>query len=131
MKALIFAAGLGERMRPLTDHTPKPLLKVAGRPLIVWHLQKLSAMGVTDVWRRDATALGPNRGPGYDLVFLDPPYGKSLGERALASAMAQGWLAEGAVVLWEEAAPMAVPEGFGLLEQRRYGETWVTLLERL
>ena len=49
MKALIFAAGLGERMRPLTDHTPKPLLKVAGRPLIGWHLQKLSAMGVTDV----------------------------------------------------------------------------------
>jgi N-acetyl-alpha-D-muramate 1-phosphate uridylyltransferase len=44
--ALIFAAGLGERMRPLTDLTPKPLLLVNGKPLIVWHLEKLAAAGV-------------------------------------------------------------------------------------
>ncbi len=49
MKALVFAAGLGERMRPLTDHTPKPLLEVGGKPLIAWHLEKLAAMGVEDV----------------------------------------------------------------------------------
>lgn len=49
MKALIFAAGLGERMRPLTDATPKPLLAVGGKPLIEWHLEKLAAMGVRDV----------------------------------------------------------------------------------
>jgi len=49
MKALIFAAGLGERMRPLTDRTPKPLLPVAGKPLVVWHLEKLAALGVRDV----------------------------------------------------------------------------------
>ena len=49
MKALIFAAGLGERMRPLTDTTPKPLLRVGGKPLIVWHLQKLAAIGIHDV----------------------------------------------------------------------------------
>lgn len=49
MKALIFAAGLGERMRPLTDRTPKPLLQAGGKPLIVWHLEKLAAIGVRDV----------------------------------------------------------------------------------
>jgi N-acetyl-alpha-D-muramate 1-phosphate uridylyltransferase len=47
--ALIFAAGLGERMRPLTEHTPKPLLRVGGKPLIVWHLEKLAAIGVNYV----------------------------------------------------------------------------------
>src|SRR3970040_3055388 len=49
MKALIFAAGIGERMRPLTEHTPKPLLEVGGRPLITWHLERLAALGVSDV----------------------------------------------------------------------------------
>ena len=49
MKALVFAAGLGERMRPLTLHTPKPLLTVAGKPLIVWHLERLAALGVREV----------------------------------------------------------------------------------
>lgn len=49
MKALVFAAGLGERMRPLTDHTPKPLIEAGGKPLIVWHLEKLAAIGVQDV----------------------------------------------------------------------------------
>lgn len=49
MKALIFAAGKGERMRPLTAHTPKPLLVVGGKPLIVWHLQNLAAAGIREV----------------------------------------------------------------------------------
>ena len=49
MKALILAAGLGERMRPLTDTTPKPLLAAGGKPLIAWHLEKLAALGVRDV----------------------------------------------------------------------------------
>jgi len=49
MKALIFAAGLGERMRPLTDFIPKPLLQAGGKPLIAWHLEKLAALGITEI----------------------------------------------------------------------------------
>jgi len=49
MKAMILAAGRGERMRPLTDHTPKPLLKVGGKPLIVWHIERLAQAGFTEL----------------------------------------------------------------------------------
>lgn len=77
MKALIFAAGLGERMRPLTDHTPKPLLQVGGKRLIVWHLQKLAAMGITDVvintsWLADQfpATLGDGADFGLRLHFM-------------------------------------------------------------
>ena len=49
MKAMIFAAGRGERMRPLTDTCPKPLLEVRGRPLIVWHILNLVKAGITDI----------------------------------------------------------------------------------
>lgn len=49
MRAMILAAGRGERMRPLTDHTPKPLLEVGGKPLIVWHLERLARAGLRDI----------------------------------------------------------------------------------
>ena len=98
------------------------------RALLRRNIELMQAMGVTDVWRRDATRMGPNRGPGYDLVFLDPPYGRGLGERALASLTEGGWLAPGALIVWEEGAAPVPPAGFEPRDQRRYGDTWVTLL---
>jgi len=49
LKAMLLAAGRGERMRPLTDHTPKPLLQVAGKSLIVWHIENLVRAGITEL----------------------------------------------------------------------------------
>ncbi|NBZ88397.1 16S rRNA (guanine(966)-N(2))-methyltransferase RsmD [Stagnihabitans tardus] len=104
--------------------------KVSAR-LIAANMAKMASGGalVARHLRADATAL-PRASETFDLVFLDPPYGKGLGERALASAQAQGWLAPGARVMWEEGAQLPPPEGFTLLDQRRYGETWVTLLSQ-
>ncbi len=98
------------------------------RGLLRRNIDLMQAAGTTDVWRRDATSLGPNRGPAFDLVFLDPPYGKGLGDRALASCRAGGWLAPGALILWEENTPPAVPDGLDRLDQRKYGETVITIL---
>lgn len=49
MKAMLLAAGRGERMRPLTDHTPKPLLQAGGKPLIVWHIENLARAGIVEL----------------------------------------------------------------------------------
>lgn len=100
----------------------------AARALLRRNIEITRTMGETDVWRRDATRLGENRGAPYSLVFLDPPYGRGLGERALASAQAGGWLAPGAVIVWEEAAEQAASPGFTRDDARRYGDTWVTFL---
>jgi 16S rRNA (guanine966-N2)-methyltransferase len=91
--------------------------------------ENIAALGVAaraGVLVRDATRLPPNDGAAFDLVFLDPPYGKGMGARALA---APGWIAPGALVIWEEAAPQEAPPGFDLRDRRRYGETHITILE--
>jgi 16S rRNA (guanine966-N2)-methyltransferase len=101
---------------------------VAARVLLRDNIDRMKAMAVTDLYRRDACRMGLNRGPGYSLIFLDPPYGKALGEAALASAATGGWLEPGAVVVWEENQAPYLPDGFTFLDQRRYGDTIVTIL---
>jgi 16S rRNA (guanine966-N2)-methyltransferase len=101
---------------------------VAARGLLKRNIELTRTEGVTEVLRRDATRLGPCREGGYGLVFLDPPYGKGLGEKALASCVEGGWLATGAMVVWEEGAAPVIPQGFEMLDQRRYGDTLVTML---
>ena len=101
---------------------------VAARALLRTNIEKARAMGVTDVWRRDATRLGDNRGAGYGLMFLDPPYGKGFGEKAMVDIIAGGWLAPGAMVVWEESTPPAPVPGLTRIDQRKYGDTLVTLL---
>lgn len=93
------------------------------------NIAKMRVEGETRVLRQDARRLPPNPASPYDLVFLDPPYGKAMGEAALVSAIAGGWLAPGAVVVWEESTPPQPPAGLVQVDQRKYGDTVVTLLK--
>jgi 16S rRNA (guanine966-N2)-methyltransferase len=101
---------------------------VAARALLRRNIELMRAMGETDVWRRDATRLGPNRGSGFDLVFLDPPYGMGLGQKALAAALDGGWIAKEALIVWEEGSAGEAPRGYAMIDQRRYGDTHVSLM---
>ena len=101
------------------------------RGLIRDHIEAFGAAGITKLLRRDATALGaPGSFGQFDLIFLDPPYGQGLGEKALADLAANGWIAPGAMVVWEEAveAEVIVPDGFTLDDTREYGAAAVRFL---
>lgn len=100
-----------------------------GQRLIGENIVKLRVEEQTTVLRDDATRLGPWRQAPFDLIFLDPPYGKGMGQQALAAAQAGGWLAKGAMIVWEENTPQFSPKGFTRLDSRKYGDTHVTLLE--
>jgi 16S rRNA (guanine966-N2)-methyltransferase len=101
------------------------------RGLVRDHIQAFGVAGITKLLRRDATALGtPGTFGQFDLVFLDPPYGQQLGEKALAELAANGWLKPGATIVWEESAevPVTVPDGFTLDDEREYGAAAVRFL---
>lgn len=96
-----------------------------GRALLRETIDALGAGGVATVFRRDATRLGPWTQGAHALVFLDPPYGRALGEAALRSARDGGWIAPGARIVLEEAVSSAIewPEGFEGTGERRVGDT--------
>jgi len=99
---------------------------VEGRGLIQKNIESLGLQGRARLFRRDATKLGAagTMGP-FDLVFADPPYGRQLGDKALASAARGGWIAPGALIVLEEvvaANPDPGPQ-FRLLESRAFGDT--------
>jgi 16S rRNA (guanine966-N2)-methyltransferase len=101
------------------------------RGLIRDHIEAFGAGGVAKLLRRDATSLGPagTMGP-VDLVFLDPPYGMGLGEKALASVREGGWLKPETMLVLEEGSDAVVnlPEGFTLDDRREYGAAAVHLI---
>ncbi len=94
MKAMILAAGRGERLRPLTDTTPKPLLRAGGKPLIVWHLERLAAAGYRNVvinhshlGEQIVATLGDGNAYGLHITYSPEPAGALETAGGIASAL--------------------------------------------
>ncbi len=105
------------------------------RAAIRANVEAMGLTGVTKIWKRDAArldAMPPNANGPFDLVILDPPYRQGLVERALAGARDGGWIADGAVIVAEQAADEATlsVDGFSVADARAYGETRATFLVR-
>ncbi len=101
---------------------------VKSRALIRQNIDILRVIGTTKLFRRDATKMGPSNYEPFNLIFLDPPYGKNLGSKALAAVKEGGWLAPDALIVWEEGSEQIAIEGFEMLDARKYGDTWVHIL---
>ena len=100
------------------------------RGLVRRNVEALGLTGCTKVWRRDATRLGEaGTMEPFGLVFADPPYGQGLGEQALTSALAGGWVRPDAIVVLEEDAGAEIAEIDGLIQidRRTYGDTQVVI----
>jgi 16S rRNA (guanine966-N2)-methyltransferase len=98
---------------------------IEARGLQRGNVEALGLGGITRVLRRDATKLGPvSPFDPFTLIMADPPYGEGVGEQALASALAGGWIARGAIIVLEERAGLeiALPPELTLLDQRDAGE---------
>ncbi|MFW2587876.1 16S rRNA (guanine(966)-N(2))-methyltransferase RsmD [Sagittula sp. SSi028] len=99
----------------------------AGQSLIRENIRTLDCADRARLLGTDALRL-PRAETAASLIFLDPPYGKGLGQKALDSARIQGWIAEGALIVWEENSPQTAPAGLEIEDSRRYGDTHVTVL---
>jgi 16S rRNA (guanine966-N2)-methyltransferase len=97
--------------------------------LIAGNIAKVKRGADCTVLRCRADTLA--KGEVCGLVFLDPPYDQHLGLPALRAARAAGWIAAGSVVVWEERSTQIAPQGFKSLDTRRYGDTWITLMEAI
>ena len=102
---------------------------VKARSLLRQNVEICRAQGKSKIFRSDARRLGANRGELCDLIFLDPPYGKGLGEQAISAAIKTGWVAKDALIIWEESAEIEVPEQLERLDQRKYGDTKISILQ--
>lgn len=102
------------------------------RAAIRTNVEVCGATGISKIYRRDATKLGPCQMPPFHLVFADPPYGKGLGKQALAALIAGDWLAEDAVLVVEEdkRAAFNAPQGFVETDRRIKGDTQLVFLAR-
>jgi len=101
---------------------------VKARSLLRQNIEICRAQGISKIFRSDARRIGKNKGQPCDLIFLDPPYGKGLGEQAIKAAIEGGWVATDALVVWEESAEITPPDSLDLLDQRKYGDTKISLL---
>jgi len=105
---------------------------VEARGIIRRNADALGVTGSCRIWRRDAARLGPSGPqPPFTLVFIDPPYGKALGDRALHSLVEGRWLAPKAIAVLEESAraKISVPEELSIVDERTYGDTKVVFLQ--
>ncbi|MEM9785458.1 MAG: 16S rRNA (guanine(966)-N(2))-methyltransferase RsmD [Pseudomonadota bacterium] len=98
----------------------------AAQRLVRDNIAKLRRQSDTILLAVDAARLPA--GQPCQLIFMDPPYGQNLGQAALTQARSQGWIAHDALIVWEERSAQIAPEGFTGLDQRRYGDTWVSFL---
>ncbi|MDN5787450.1 16S rRNA (guanine(966)-N(2))-methyltransferase RsmD [Pseudorhodobacter sp.] len=89
---------------------------------------EITRQTAAQILRQDATRLPPNPAAPYTLVFLDPPYGMTMGEAALTGAIAGNWIAPNGLIVWEESASITPPAGLLEVDHRRYGDTSVTIL---
>ncbi|MEO0750512.1 MAG: 16S rRNA (guanine(966)-N(2))-methyltransferase RsmD [Pseudomonadota bacterium] len=98
----------------------------AALKLLRANIESCQVQDQTSILARDALKPGPAT-TAASLVFLDPPYGKALGEKALIALLRAHWLVPGALVVWEDNRPVTAPPSFTPLDERTYGDTTVRL----